>query len=77
MMNPMDEQNTCFMAKLPRAEEKRILDETNGNAAKDGFTVLARRPRSMKPGDIIDLEAADRMDKFDEEYGDMMGPYSD
>lgn len=74
------EQQACWDADLPRPKPDPILtDGRTGNAAKDGFTAVGpRRPRSARPGDIMDAEAADRRDDWDKEsesYGIM--PYSD
>lgn len=49
-------------------------DDATGNAARDGYTCIARRPRSLKGGEIKDLETADRIDEMAEEYGMMARP---
>lgn len=48
-------------------------DERAGNALKDGYTRLSRRPRGAPPGDIVTEETADareRMGNLILEYGD-------
>lgn len=73
-----DGPNGCW-SNDPRPEKP---DRYSGprSAAKDGYTVSARRPRSSKPGDIVRNEQADRVDTFHEQMEGMEGTmpfYSD
>ena len=73
------EQQACWEADLPRPKADPILDDRTGNAAKDGFTAVGpRRPRSAKPGDIMDADRAQRHDDWETEMGEYGVPlYSD
>ncbi|MGH6791583.1 MAG: hypothetical protein ACRECF_02455 [Methyloceanibacter sp.] len=53
----------------PDRRDKRYLDSATGDAAKDGYTVKARRPRvSVRMTDIV---APDRADRIESAFGDM------
>lgn len=46
--------------------------------ARDGYTVLSRRPDCARPGEIMSNERANRREQFDDEYRQMRslnGPY--
>lgn len=49
-----------------------------GNAGKDGYTRLARRPRAAHFDDIVSNERADRIEGFEREFAtsaDLMDSY--
>jgi|GEM_PF-2231597 hypothetical protein len=60
-------------------DEPRHLDTGGtGEAARDGYTRLARRPRSLWEDEIVSTESADRIEQFEREYPsplDLMDSY--
>ncbi len=46
----------------PVRQEKRNYKSGTGNMAKDGYAVIARRPRALDPGTILDNDEAARVD---------------
>lgn len=68
-----DDPNRCDLT--PPRPDKPVLAEGTGNAGKDGFTTLARRARSDVPGTIVPAEEAERREKSDAEFQEMMDRY--
>lgn len=69
------EDRTCHELTPPRPKADPILEDKTGNAAKDGYTSVGpRRPRSGTG--IMDEEAAERLDQWDNDDSPMIG-YSD
>lgn len=48
----------------PREPERFTADEASGNAARDGYTTIARRPRGTRSHDIHDLDRAERIESY-------------
>lgn len=47
----------------PREPERFTADEATGDAARDGYTTIARRPR-VRSHEIHDLDRADRIEGY-------------
>lgn len=53
---------------LLRDGERHLDTGGTGHAAQDGYTRLARRPRTAHSEEIVSLERADRMEEIEREF---------
>lgn len=58
---------------LHRDGERHLDTGGTGNAALDGYTRIARRPRSARFDEVTSLERADRIEEIERE----MQPFDD
>jgi hypothetical protein len=68
MARTYGEDQNAWETEPPRPDppgERDFKDDTPGNAAKDGYTALRRRPLSNMAGDWLTLEEANRVDEMD------------
>lgn len=64
-------ESICADLKDPHPEKPGPdLKVGTGKASVDGYTALARRPRSAIPGEWVDNDTADRIENYDDSiYG--------
>ena len=62
-MNYSDPNKPEVGANL-RPHERHLENHASGNPAKDGYTVIARRPRVAHMTETVPVKQADRIEEF-------------
>ena len=66
-----DDPNRPDRATDLRPVERFTEGPETGNAARDGYTVSSRRPRHGRPGEMVPVERAERIDEVFSSLPDM------
>jgi hypothetical protein len=74
-MNYDDPNRPCQGANL-RPVERHLESHASGNAGKDGYTVIARRPRVTHMTEPVSPREADRIEEFHKSFS-MVADYDD
>lgn len=69
--SPREPKEIC----RPLAEDPRYYDSATGDAKKDGYVRVCRRPRVMGVDECMPLERADRIEGIFDNPG--MSPFDD
>jgi len=63
-----DERQPRPMPIASPREPERFTADDSGNAARDGYTTVARRPRGVRSGEIHDLDRAERIESYASDF---------